>query len=279
MPPTAAAGAAVADRPLAGRHAEVTARGRGIGGEIASRLAAAGLDVAVNDVDGEALEAGTAAVEAAAETADRSNDVVGVRADVSDLGAVEHLIERTIDAFGGLDVLVNNVGVAGPTKPVEEVTDEEFMDTLAVNLGGQFNATKHAVPHLREGDCGGRIVNLASMSGKRPLADRTPYTTSKMGVIGFTRTLAVELADDGVTVNAVCPGSVAGPRLDAVIEGQAESQGRNVEDVEREFRKASPMDTFVEAGDVADAVLWLCSERADHVTGQDLNVTAGITMY
>jgi NAD(P)-dependent dehydrogenase (short-subunit alcohol dehydrogenase family) len=100
-----------------------------------------------------------------------------------------------------------------------------------------------------------------------------------MGVIGFTRTLAVELADDDVTVNAICPGSVAGPRLDAVIEGQAESQERSFESVEREFREVSPMNEFVEAGDVADAVLFLCSERARRMTGQDLNVTAGIVMY
>jgi NAD(P)-dependent dehydrogenase (short-subunit alcohol dehydrogenase family) len=117
------------------------------------------------------------------------------------------------------------------------------------------------------------------MSGKRPLRDRTPYTTSKMGVIGFTRTLALELADDGVTVNAVCPGSVAGPRLEAVIREQAASQGRPREEVEREFREISPMNVFVEADDVADAVVFLCSERAARMTGQDVNVTAGVTMY
>jgi len=271
---------------MAGTRAVVTASGRGIGREIAARLAEAGIDVAVNDVDADAVETGVAAVERRVAASDSDTDrqrgrepsVLGVRGDASDPDEMERLIDRAVEAFGGLDVLVNNVGIAGPTKPVEEVTPEEFMETLAVNLGGQFNATKHAVPHLRAGECG-RVVNISSMSGKRPLADRTPYTTSKMGVIGFTRTLAVELAEDDVTVNAVCPGSVEGPRLDAVIRGQAESQGRSVEDVEAEFRSVSPQDTFVDAGDVADAVLWLCSERAAHVTGQDLNVTAGITMY
>jgi 2-hydroxycyclohexanecarboxyl-CoA dehydrogenase len=100
-----------------------------------------------------------------------------------------------------------------------------------------------------------------------------------MGVIGFTRTLAFELADHDVNVNAICPGSVEGPRLDAVIEGQADSQGRPVAEVEAEFRSASPMDEFVTADDIADAVLVLCSERTSHVTGQDLNVSAGIVMY
>lgn len=124
------------------------------------------------------------------------------------------------------------------------------------------------------------------MSGKRPLRDRTPYTTAKMGVIGFTRTLATEPASDDVTVNAICVGSVDGERLDAVIEGQAKSQGRLVEEVEREFeeverefKEVSPMEQFVQVGDVASTVLFLCSEQTERMTGQDLNVTAGIVMY
>ena len=117
------------------------------------------------------------------------------------------------------------------------------------------------------------------MSGKRPLRNRTPYTTSKMGVIGFTRTLAVELADDDVTVNALCPGSVDGDRLEAVIQGQAESQDRPYKDVEREFKEVSPMKQFVDAADVADTLLFLYSQRAKRMTGQNLNVTAGIVSY
>ncbi|MEF8852417.1 MAG: SDR family NAD(P)-dependent oxidoreductase [Haloarculaceae archaeon] len=259
------------DLTIPGEVAAITAAGSGIGRQIARQFAEAGVDVAVNDVDDEALaEAGTA-------LADCAGEVLTVQGDASDPDDMARFVDRAVGAFGGLDVLVNNVGVAGPTKPCEEITHEEFMDTLAVNLGGQFNATRAAIPHLVDG--GGRVVNLASQSGKRPLPDRTPYTTAKMGVIGFTRTLAVELADRGVTVNAVCPGSVRGPRLDAVIEGQADSRGVPVADVEREFRSSSPMDRLVEAGDVADAVLFLCSDRAERMTGQDVNVTAGVTMY
>jgi NAD(P)-dependent dehydrogenase (short-subunit alcohol dehydrogenase family) len=265
------------DLTIPGEAAAVTAAGSGIGRQIVRQLADAGVAVAVNDVDDATLTETDEAL------ADCAGDVLTVQGDAADPEDMERFVERAVGAFGGLDILVNNVGVAGPTKPCEEVTHEEFMGTLEVNLGGQFNATRAAIPHLVDGDdsggARGRVVNLASQSGKRPLRDRTPYTTAKMGVIGFTRTLAVELADRGVTVNAVCPGSVAGPRLDAVIEGQAESQGRAVEDVEAEFRSVSPMNEFVEAGDVADTVLFLCSERADRVTGQDVNVTAGVTMY
>jgi NAD(P)-dependent dehydrogenase (short-subunit alcohol dehydrogenase family) len=259
-----------ADLTIPGETAAITGAGTGIGRRIADHLATAGVDVAVNDVDPDAL------AEARAALSGTDGDVATVAGDAADPAVTAELVETAVETFGGLDVLVNNVGIAGPTKPAESVTHEEFMRTLEVNLGAMQSATRAAIPHLRGG---GRIVNVSSMSGKRPLRDRTPYTTSKMGVIGFTRTLAVELADDDVTANAVCPGSVAGPRLDAVIEGQAESQGRPVEAVEREFREVSPMDEFVEAGDVADAVLFLCSERARRMTGQDLNVTAGIVMY
>ena len=235
------------DLTVPGESAAITGAATGIGRQIAAHLAGAGVDLAINDLDGAALaDAGEA-------LADHGVDVETVAGDASDPGVTGELIDAAVDAFGGLDILVNNVGIAGPTKPAEEVTHEEFMGTLEVNLGAMFSATRAAIPHLTDG--GGRVVNLSSMSGKRPLADR------------------------GVTVNAVCPGSVEGPRLEAVIRGQAESQGRDYDDVEREFRRSAPMNEFVQAADVADAVLVLCSERAKRMTGQDLNVTAGTVMY
>ena len=259
------------DLSLVGESAIVTGAGRGIGRQIAAALAEAGVDVAVNDVDEDALaEAGDA-------LADLDGEVITYQADASDPEKTEAFVSAAAEAFDGIDFCVNNVGIAGPTKPCENLTHEEFMSTLSVNLGGLFNTTSAAIPHLKRG--GGRVVNIASMSGKRPLEDRTPYTTSKMGVIGFTRTLAVELADHDVNVNAVCPGSVEGPRLDAVIKGQAASQARPVEEVKAEFRSASPMNEFVTAEDIADIVLVLCSERTRRMTGQDLNVSAGIVMY
>lgn len=257
---------------LPGETAVITGAGSGIGLTIADRLTEAGVDVAVNDLDEEALD------EAEGQLEENQGELLTQAGDASEPSTASDLVEAAAERFGGVDILVNNVGVAGPTKPCEEISTEEFVGTLEVNLGAMFATSKAAIPHLREGG-EGRVVNLSSMSGKRPLVDRTPYTTSKMGVIGFTRTLATELATDGVTVNAVCPGSVEGDRLDAVIEGQARSQDRPVADVKAEFREVSPMAQFVQAGDVADTVLYLCSERAARVTGQDLNVTAGIVMY
>jgi NAD(P)-dependent dehydrogenase (short-subunit alcohol dehydrogenase family) len=260
------------DVDIPGTRAVVTAAGSGIGRQIAAHLAGAGVDVAINDIDEDALADAQDALD------DLPGTVYSAVADASDPDEMGEFVDAAAEAFDGLDILVNNVGVAGPTKPCEEITNEEFMRTLSINVGGQFNAAKAAIPYLRESD-DGRMVNISSMSGKRPLRDRTPYVAAKMGIIGLTRTLAVELAADDVNVNAICPGSVKGPRLDAVIEGQANSQNRPVEEVEREFRSVSPLDEFVRAEDVADAVLLLCSTRTDRVTGQDLNVTAGTVMY
>jgi NAD(P)-dependent dehydrogenase (short-subunit alcohol dehydrogenase family) len=260
------------DLTIDGDRAAVTAAGRGIGREIAAQLSGAGLDVLVNDVDGDAL------AETAAELADAPGRVVTVRGDAGDPAAMEAFVDRAVEEFGGLDVLVNNVGVAGPTAPCESVDYEEFLRTLRVNVGGQFAATKAAIPHLRESEAG-RVVNISSISGKRPLANRTPYTSSKMAVVGFTRTLAVELAPHGVTVNAICPGNVEGPRIESVIRAQAESRGIPYEEAAAEFVEDSPMREFVRPEDVAGTVLFLCSRRGERITGQDLNVSAGAVMY
>ncbi len=257
---------------VAGDAAAITGAGSGIGRQIADRLTAAGVDVAINDLDESALDQTAELLD------DNDGDLVTLRADASDPDAAAELVETAVDRFGNLDIVVNNVGIAGPTKPTEEIDREEFLGTLEVNLGAMFSTTKAAIPHLKRNGSG-RVVNVSSMSGKRPLRNRTPYTTSKTGVIGFTRTLAVELADRDVTVNAVCPGSVDGPRLRDVIEKQAESRGCPYEEVEREFREVAPMNEFVEADDIADAVLFLCSRRAERMTGQDINVSAGIVMY
>lgn len=261
-----------ADLNITGERAAVSAAGNGIGREITRRLVTAGIDVAINDIDAEALE------ETKRELASSPGEIVAIQGDASDPDAMTEFVEGAAESFGGLDILVNNIGIAGPTKPCEEITHEEFMDTLRVNLGGQFSATKAAISHLKESDAG-RVVNLSSISGKRPLEHRTPYTTAKMGVIGFTRTLAVELAPHDVTVNAICPGSVEGDRIEAVIENQARSREITYEEAKQEMTDASPMNTFVRPGDIADTVLFLCSTRAERITGQDLNVTAGIVMY
>lgn len=261
-----------ADLPIPGEQAAVTAGGAGIGRAIVSHLATAGVDVAVNDIDPDAL------AETRDHLADAPGRVITVAGDAGDPDEMEAFVAEVVAAFGGLDILVNNVGVPGPTKPAADVTHAEFMDTLRVDVGGPFAATRAAIPHLRATD-GGRIVTIASRTGKKPHPDRLPYATAKMALIGFTRTLATELATDGVTVNTVCPGVVAGDRLDRVIAAHADREGRSASTIEEEYRAQSPMDELTRPEDVADAVLFLCSDRAHRMTGQDLNVTAGRIMY
>ena len=252
-----------------GDVAIVTGSERGIGLTVADRLTRIGVDVVVNGRHPDRL--------AAAEEALSSNDgdVLVVEADVSDPSATGELVDRTVSAFGGVDILVNNVGISGPVRPIREVDHAEYMETLAVNLGGYFNGVKETLPHLGPGD---RIVNVASREGKDPSPHTLAYASSKLGVVGFTRALAVELAPEGINVNAVSPGPVEGPRLDAVLRDKAESQGLSLDAVKDELAAQSPMDSLITADDVADAVLFFCSRGADAITGQDLNVTAGRLM-
>jgi NAD(P)-dependent dehydrogenase (short-subunit alcohol dehydrogenase family) len=173
----------------------------GIGCVIAQRFVAEGARVAVCDIDDAALE----------ECAAQTPGLLALRADVAVSADVGSLFARLQQSFGGLDVLVNNAGVSGPTKPVEEVTDEEWNRTLAVNVTGQFYAVRPAVPMFRSVG-GGAIVNMSSVAGRMEMPMRAPYSTSKYAVRGFTDVLTVELGALNVRVDAILPGLVNGPR-------------------------------------------------------------------
>ena len=253
-----------------GKTAFVTGASQGIGRQIAITLAEEGANVAF-----------AARSDGIYETDEliESDDTLPSETDVADESSVEESIEATVDEFGGLDVLVNNAGIAGPTAPVEEVTVEEWEQTLDVNLKGMFLTVKHAAPHLREGE-GSSVVNISSISGKRPLQSRTPYTASKMGVIGLTRTLAFELGDDDVNVNAICPGAVRGERINDVIEKQAEQLGVSFEEAKRQvITDDQALEEIIDPEDIADMVVYLASDSGRHITAQDISVDSGATWY
>lgn len=248
----------------------VTGAGQGIGEAIALAFAREGARVVLAARTARNLEAAAARMPAGASLV--------VPTDLTDEGAIRRLAEKTLAEFGTVDILVNNSGVAGPTKACEEVSREEWIDCFEVNVTGAFLMTKYVIPTMKA-KRRGRILNISSMSGKRPLPNRAPYTASKMALIGLTRTLAFELGEYGVTVNAVCPGATSGPRIDSVIENMAESFGTTFEEAKRTFTDPGALKTLVDAEDHAALCVFLASDEAAHMTAQDINVTGGLVWY
>jgi NAD(P)-dependent dehydrogenase (short-subunit alcohol dehydrogenase family) len=182
-------------------------------------------------------------------------------------------LEEATGFLGGLDVLVNNAGIAGPTGPVEEISQEDWRRTLAINLEGQFLCTRRAVPLLRQAG-GGCIINLSSAAGRFGFARRTPYSASKWGVVGFTKSLAVELGPDNIRVNAILPGAVDGPRIQRVISAKADSLGVLYEEMEKRYVSQASLRRMVTADDIAGMAVFLASPAGYNISGQALAVDA-----
>lgn len=257
---------------LAGQTALVSGGGRGIGRAICERLAAHGADVVVADLVEEERTGTVDLVEAKGRTAH------SVYLDLRDPECVEAAVAEAKESAGSIEILVNNAGIAGPTSPCEDISIEEWDHTFDVNLRGMFLLTRELLPEMKAAEYG-RIVNIASVTGKRPLYNRTPYAASKLGVIGFTRTLAEELGEYDINANAICPGSVEGPRIDDVFEKQAEARGISYEAVREEAEQEAPRNELIQAESVGNVVVFLCSESSKQMTGQDLNVSAGKVMH
>jgi NAD(P)-dependent dehydrogenase (short-subunit alcohol dehydrogenase family) len=201
----------------------------------------------------------------------RRADIGTTVADVSDPIQVERLFKDALAHLGRLDVLVNNCGIAGPTLPVEKITPDEWQRTLAVNIHSQFYCTRLTIPSLKRSG-GGSIINLGSTASLFGFALRSPYAASKWAVIGFTKTLALELGEFGIRANAICPGCVEGDRINAVIAAEAQVRGVTVKAVREGYVQQTALCTFVTARDVADLVLYLCSEAGRKISGQALTI-------
>jgi NAD(P)-dependent dehydrogenase (short-subunit alcohol dehydrogenase family) len=249
----------------------VTGGNRGIGRAIAVALAADGFAVAVTARDTDALADTVAAIEANGGTA------LALPCDVRDEESVATMA-RDVAALGRVHTVVANAGIAGPTAPLHEIQLAEWRNCLATDLDGVFLTFRAFIPAMIESGAGS-LVAISSMTGKRPLHGRTPYAAAKMGVIGLVRTLAVELGMHGIRVNAVCPGAVAGPRIDDVIRRQAATRGITEDEALLAFTGASPLARLVKANEVAAACAYLASDAAASITGEDLNVSAGVVMY
>jgi len=258
----------------------VTGAARGMGRDLARRFAGFGASVVASDVAGhvDALGYETAGTPDLDETVGgiraAGAEAVALTADVRDEEQVAALVEETVSRYGRLDVLVNNAGVYTGA-PVTELTEEQWDAAIDTNLKGPFLCAKHAARHMKSRDGGGRIITVSSTSALVGIPNQASYQSSKHGVVGLTRTLALELAPFGVTVNTVCPTVVYTPMLDYLMEmGQAYFQ-----EVGRLCGASTvfPGLDALDVRDVSEAVLWLASPAARYVTGIALPVDGGFT--
>ena len=272
-----------ATRKLTGKVALVTGGGRGLGRAYALHLGKLGADVAVNDVGptvhaeyGEPLTAPSVADEIRA---------LGVRsvylqADVTRPDQVQEMFGRIEAEFGRLDILVNNAGIGFLMEPLLETSREHWQTVLDVNLMGAFLCTKHAARQMIRQGQGGRIVNVASQAAKSGHAHMAAYTASKHGMVGLTRSAAMELGPYAITVNAVCPNHVTTGLGSAQNEYFAKLRGfASVEDYLADMRRRIPLRRTGLPDDTAEAVAFLCSDAAAYVTGEAMNVSGGIEMH
>jgi NAD(P)-dependent dehydrogenase (short-subunit alcohol dehydrogenase family) len=244
----------------------VTAGAAGIGRVIAATFAAQGARVHLCDIDRAALEETKRALPQASQTV----------ADVADPAQVERLFDDAKRSLGGLDVLVNNAGIGGPTGKVEDIRPEDWDRCIAVDLNSMFYCTRLAMPLIKAAG-GGSIINLSSVAGRLGFALRTPYAAAKWAVVGFTKSLAIEAGPDKVRVNCIQPGNVEGERINRVIDAKAKAFGIPFEQQKQKLLETASLRTFVTAQDVANMALFLATDAGKHISGQALSVCGDLT--
>ena len=249
---------------IAGLRVLVTAGAAGIGRGVVEAFVEEGARAYACDVDA----AGLATLPAG---------VGHCVADVADRAQVAEMVAAAAHHLGGLDVLVNNAGIAGPTGRVEDINPEDWDRCLEVCLTSQFNVVRLAIPHLRR-SANASIVNLSSAAGKHGFGLRSPYAAAKWGVIGFTKSLAIELGEAGIRVNAILPGLVAGDRQRRVLEAKAQQAGVSYAEMERRAFSYTSIKQYVTARQLADQVLLLCSPRGATISGQAISIDGDMQM-
>jgi len=247
-----------------GRVALVTGAGSGIGRATAEQLAAEGASVVVTDVDVEHGEEVVAAIEAA------DGEATFVEVDVSDLAALEAAVDTAVETYGRLDYGVNNAGVGGRELATGEQTEESWHAVVDVNLTGVWRSMKAELDRMTDQDGGGVIVNVSSILGRVGFAGAPAYVSAKHGVLGLTKTAALEYAEAGIRVNAVCPGFIETPMLETGGITDDEEMRSQVEQLHAMNRLGRPEE-------VADAIVWLCSDGASFVTGEAVTMDGGYT--
>jgi NAD(P)-dependent dehydrogenase (short-subunit alcohol dehydrogenase family) len=239
----------------------VTAGGAGIGRVIAQTFVEHGARVHVCDIDEKALRT-------------VPEEMTRTVVDVAKPAEVDRLFDDVKRSLGGMDVLVNNAGIAGPTARVEDIRPEDWDRCIAVDLNGMFYCTRKAMPMIKAAG-GGSIINLSSAAGRLAFPMRTPYSAAKWAVVGFTQSLAAEAGPEKVRVNCIQPGVVEGERIERVIEAKAKGLGVDKEEVRRRLLEGVSMHTTVTAQDIANMALFLATEAGRHISGQAISVCGG----
>ena len=253
---------------LKDRVAIITGGGRGLGRDIALAFAREGAHLVVSGTSEEAVVSTTAELRAIGARA------ISVMADVSDETAVSRLSEATLAEFGQIDILVNNAGIIGPTAVVTEVSRQDWDRTIAVNLTGAFLCARAVLGHMASRRQG-KIINIASIAGHIGYAMRSPYSVSKWGMIGLSRTLAQEWGRFNIQVNTISPGPVMGERIDEVIRRRAAQAGKTIDEVTEEYTSRLALGRFVDPKDVAATAVFLASSDSDCITGEVIKVSSG----
>jgi NAD(P)-dependent dehydrogenase (short-subunit alcohol dehydrogenase family) len=253
------------DAGLSGRRVLVTAGAAGIGLAIVERLLRHGARIIVCDVSDATLQVFSKAHPQAR----------AVKADVSNETDVERMFSSIKAEFDGLDALVNNAGIAGPTGAVEDIDPKEWRRCLEVGLTGQFLCARLAVPMLKAAG-GGSIVNMSSAAGRHGYAFRTPYSSAKFGVIGFTQSLAKELGPSNIRVNAILPGIIEGPRMEGVIRDRAAQLGVSYETMEKTYLDRISLRRMTSPHDVAAMIAFLLSDAGANISGQSIGVDGNV---
>jgi NAD(P)-dependent dehydrogenase (short-subunit alcohol dehydrogenase family) len=257
---------------LTGSAAFVTGAARGLGRDIAAALHGAGAAVVLAGRDQRAVQ------DAAARIDPSASRTLAVRCDVTSQQDMAAAVEAALAAFGRIDTLVCNSGVAGPTRQLWATEPAEWRETIEVNVMGAFHTCRAALPAMTQSGRGS-VVLIGSMTAKRVLHGRSSYMASKSALIGLVRALAAECGPYGVRANLVSPGAIEGPRMDGVFAAQAALRGITAEQARAEMISAAPLGRLVSANDVARVVTFLASDAASAITGEDLNVSAGLVMY
>jgi NAD(P)-dependent dehydrogenase (short-subunit alcohol dehydrogenase family) len=255
------------DISVKGKRVLITAGAGGIGRAMTDVFYTAGARVHICDVVQEAID----------ETVKTFPRVTATLADVSKPDEVGQLFANVKKHLGGLDCLINNAGIAGPTGKVEEIPVEEWERCIAVDLNGMFYCTRMAMPLIKAAG-GGSVINLSSAAGRLAFPFRTPYSAAKWGVVGFTKSLSMEVGPDNIRVNAIQPGVVEGERIDRVISAKAKAMGISFEEQKKISLERVSMHRMVSPYDIANMALYLASDIGSNITGQAISVCAGVEM-